>query len=250
MRELGETEPGASQAGTDLATSPTNRSLTPEPAGLSYDEVIALMWDYQTPSVTAYPKALSENPYAEVSFIDASTPHNPAARELTNSSRIVSIRFRAGEIAVGNAALIPTQQKEKCALLASVGLTNEVIGSSLFLTEATIKTHLQHFYNNRSIQGRSHIARTFFETGHYRITTHDDELELRAAELPIIELCALGMNNKAIAHELGLSPLTIKSHLANVSFRNDLYNREQLVMAALLSGQVDYSRPVREFVHD
>jgi len=57
-------------------------------------------------------------------------------------------------------------------------------------------------------------------------------LGLTRRELEILGLLAQGKSNKEIARDLGLSPNTIKTHLANLYEKLGVRNRTQAVMSA------------------
>lgn len=55
-------------------------------------------------------------------------------------------------------------------------------------------------------------------------------------EMQVVRLVAKGMTNPSIAAELGLSPLTVPSHLARVGAKFGTNNRAGLVGAAIRTG--------------
>lgn len=57
-------------------------------------------------------------------------------------------------------------------------------------------------------------------------------------ELQILQFAADGMTNSEIGDELGISPLTIKSHLGRIARRLGSGERAQLVLLALRSGAI------------
>lgn len=63
--------------------------------------------------------------------------------------------------------------------------------------------------------------------------------EISTSEYMVIQGLAQGKTNKAVAAGIGLSPLTIKSHIARITTRLNLQGREQLVALAVLQGWVE-----------
>ncbi len=72
---------------------------------------------------------------------------------------------------------------------------------------------------------------------------------LTARESEVVQLVARGMSNKAIAHQLGISPRTVEGHLNHVFDKLDILSRTELVHYALASrlvvreGDVDDPTP-------
>lgn len=58
----------------------------------------------------------------------------------------------------------------------------------------------------------------------------------RAADLTLLELLSLGLGNKQIAAQVGVSETAIKKRLAALMRRLEVGNRVALVRVALLSG--------------
>ncbi len=61
----------------------------------------------------------------------------------------------------------------------------------------------------------------------------DSSPKLTARELQVVRLVARGMSNKAIAHQLGISPRTVEGHLNHVFDKLDTSSRTELVHFAL-----------------
>jgi DNA-binding NarL/FixJ family response regulator len=64
------------------------------------------------------------------------------------------------------------------------------------------------------------------------------ELQLSPREVTVLTLYAQGMTHPQIAEELGLSPLTIKSHFRRVNQRLQAKNTTHSVVIALTSGWI------------
>jgi DNA-binding NarL/FixJ family response regulator len=61
---------------------------------------------------------------------------------------------------------------------------------------------------------------------------------LSAREVQVLALAADGLSNPEIARELGLSALTVKSHLARMTRRLGAHDRAHLVLLALRAGVI------------
>jgi DNA-binding NarL/FixJ family response regulator len=66
---------------------------------------------------------------------------------------------------------------------------------------------------------------------------------LSARESTVLRLVALGMANKQIARELGISESTVKSHLNSIFGKLGLLSRTQVALYAARSGLVAFERP-------
>ncbi len=62
--------------------------------------------------------------------------------------------------------------------------------------------------------------------------------ELTARELGVLELVAAGRTNRMIGEELGLSALTVKSHLARISRKLGTGDRAELVAIVIRAGRI------------
>jgi len=63
--------------------------------------------------------------------------------------------------------------------------------------------------------------------------------ELTARELGVLELVAAGRTNRLIGEDLGLSALTVKSHLARISRKVGTGDRAELVAIVMRAGRID-----------
>lgn len=64
----------------------------------------------------------------------------------------------------------------------------------------------------------------------------DPSEQLTARETEVVRLVARGMSNKAIAHQLGISPRTVEGHLNHVFDKLGVFSRTELVHYALATG--------------
>jgi DNA-binding CsgD family transcriptional regulator len=64
------------------------------------------------------------------------------------------------------------------------------------------------------------------------------ERRLSAREVQVLALAAEGLSNPEIAERLGLSALTVKSHLSRMTRRLGARDRAHLVLLALRAGVI------------
>jgi len=76
---------------------------------------------------------------------------------------------------------------------------------------------------------------TAFPRGRLRLGRADD---LSAREIEVLQLVAEGQSNKDIGVELGLSALTVKSHLARISRKLGTGDRAEMVAISMRTGYV------------
>jgi DNA-binding NarL/FixJ family response regulator len=79
--------------------------------------------------------------------------------------------------------------------------------------------------------GASHATRPPGERG-------DGVDSLSAREIQVLQLVANGKSNKRIGEDLGLSALTVKSHLARIARKLGTGDRAEMVATALRSGAI------------
>ncbi|NHC46130.1 response regulator transcription factor [Motilibacter aurantiacus] len=63
--------------------------------------------------------------------------------------------------------------------------------------------------------------------------------QLSSRELEVLSLVANGQSNKDVGEALGLSALTVKSHLARIARKLGTGDRAEMVMVALRAGAID-----------
>jgi DNA-binding NarL/FixJ family response regulator len=98
------------------------------------------------------------------------------------------------------------------------------------------------FYSREHLQPTETLLRSLTgmgrELGHFfaRRSSELGPQELTMREREILQLAAQGMSTKAIARHLALSPLTVKTHFANVYAKWDVPDRASAVAKALRTG--------------
>lgn len=110
----------------------------------------------------------------------------------------------------------------RVAILARVTLSAEVseIGDALLLDGCTGARHSDA------------LARAIAETERAGDAMNGGPPRLTARELEVIGLVARGLTNPAIAAHLGVSPHTVKRHLANIFVKENITSRAQAAVVA------------------
>jgi DNA-binding NarL/FixJ family response regulator len=92
-----------------------------------------------------------------------------------------------------------------------------------------------------ALQGKAVIhptlTRAFIEEAQY--VEHRPETHLSRRELQILQMLAYGATTKEIAHQLGISPHTVKTHIERIFEKLGANDRAQAVAIALRKGLVD-----------
>jgi DNA-binding NarL/FixJ family response regulator len=81
------------------------------------------------------------------------------------------------------------------------------------------------------------LTRAFIEEAQYVEPRADTPLSRR--ELQILQMIAYGATTKEVAHQLGISPHTVKTHLERIFEKLGANDRAQAVAIALRRGMVD-----------
>ena len=81
------------------------------------------------------------------------------------------------------------------------------------------------------------LTRAFIEEAQY--VDHKPDAQLSRREAEIMQRIAWGATTKEVAHELGISPHTVKTHLERIFEKLEANDRAQAVAIALRRGLVD-----------
>jgi two-component system, NarL family, nitrate/nitrite response regulator NarL len=81
------------------------------------------------------------------------------------------------------------------------------------------------------------LTRAFIEEAQY--ANHRPDTPLSRRELQILQKIAYGATTKEVAHDLGISPHTVKTHLERIFEKLGANDRAQAVAIALRKGLVD-----------
>ena len=122
------------------------------------------------------------------------------------------------------------------------GLSNEDIARRLFLSVDTVKTHLQHLRETLGARDRCHAAAIAVRAGSVPLEQVDPAgLGLRPLterEKQVLQTLADGCTNAEAGERLGLSPLTVKAHLARIGRVLGVGERTAMVVVALRAGLI------------
>jgi DNA-binding NarL/FixJ family response regulator len=113
-----------------------------------------------------------------------------------------------------------SDREREIAVLVAEGHTNRNIGSTLFLSERTVQTHLSRILSVLGLPSRTAIPAAL---GVGSSTTDAPALTERQEQ--IVRLVAKGHSNAAIASELSISVKTVENHLAGVFARWQVSSR-------------------------
>jgi DNA-binding NarL/FixJ family response regulator len=113
-----------------------------------------------------------------------------------------------------------SDREREIAVLVAEGHTNRNIGSTLFLSERTVQTHLSRILSVLGLPSRTAIPAAL-GIG----SSATDAPALTDRQEQIARLVAKGHSNAAIASELGISVKTVENHLAGIFARWQVSSR-------------------------
>jgi DNA-binding NarL/FixJ family response regulator len=148
---------------------------------------------------------------AEADRLGATSVRKLAAREWRTLS--------GGSAIEGGFSSLSDRERE-IAVLVAEGHTNRSIGSTLFLSERTVQTHLSRILSTLGLPSRTAIPAAL------GVGSLDVEAPpLTARQEDIARLIAKGHANALIARELGISVKTVENHLAGIFARWQVSSR-------------------------
>jgi DNA-binding NarL/FixJ family response regulator len=123
-----------------------------------------------------------------------------------------------------------SDREREIAILVAEGHTNRSVGSTLFLSERTVQTHLSRILSVMGLPSRTAIPAALGLGAGVGTGVGDGE---HAAEAPaltdrqeqIARLVARGHSNAHIARDLGISVKTVENHLAGIFTRWQVSSR-------------------------
>jgi DNA-binding NarL/FixJ family response regulator len=119
-----------------------------------------------------------------------------------------------------------SDREREIAVLVAEGHTNRSIGSTLFLSERTVQTHLSHILSVLGLPSRTAIpAALGLGVGVGAGSSATDAPPLTERQDQIARLIADGQSNAHIARELGISVKTVENHLAGIFTRWQVSSR-------------------------
>jgi DNA-binding NarL/FixJ family response regulator len=113
-----------------------------------------------------------------------------------------------------------SDREREIAVLVAEGHTNRSIGSTLFLSERTVQTHLSRILSVLGLPSRTAIPRAL---GVGSSVTDAPALTQRQEQ--IARLVADGLSNAHVARALGISVKTVENHLAGIFARWQVSSR-------------------------
>lgn len=149
---------------------------------------------------------------AEADALGATSVRKLAAREW----RTLVKNEPSGE---GGFASLSDRERE-IAILVAEGHTNRSIGSTLFLSERTVQTHLSRILSVMGLPSRTAIPAALGVGAH-----SFEAAALTERQEQIAALVARGHSNSHIAAELGISVKTVENHLAGIFTRWQVSSR-------------------------
>jgi DNA-binding NarL/FixJ family response regulator len=118
------------------------------------------------------------------------------------------------------------------AVLVAEGHTNRSIGSTLFLSERTVQTHLAHILSVLGLPSRTAIPAAL-GVGSNEV----DVPTLTGRQEEVARLVAKGHSNSRIAHELGISVKTVENHVAGIFARWQVSSRTAIANVYVASSR-------------
>lgn len=117
---------------------------------------------------------------------------------------------------------------------AADGLSNAEIGGRLFISEETVKVHMARAMALLGAVNRTGAVMTALRAGVVTASHHPlgAAVTFTYQEARVLQALADGGSNAEIAEALGLSALTVKSHLARLSRRMGAGDRTLLAVVA------------------
>lgn len=186
---------------------------------------------------TALHMVLSDKPHTEI-YWDQFVHTNGRPPQLSDDILLSKVVFGSGVIKIKGPLDQPVPPAYKCAVLASLGLTNKEIGALLYVEPNTVKTHMRGFYAATKVPNRLMIAAYFLSTGYYEIEKYGEKLTGSPIEMENAMYIPSGMTNLEISEARQLKgDDTVKTQLKHSMARWGLHSREKITLALLLSGQ-------------
>ncbi|WJV50659.1 helix-turn-helix domain-containing protein [Streptomyces flavofungini] len=121
--------------------------------------------------------------------------------------------------------------------LLALGLSNRLIARELDISEKTAKNHLSSIYLKIGATDRTQAALYARQVGLIgpREVVPSAGPALTARERGVLHLLALGLSNRLIARELGISEKTVKNHLSSIYLKIGATHRTQAALYAQYS---------------
>lgn len=200
-------------------------------------------------NMSAYSLVLSSEPHTTIFWEGIDELDDEPSKLHDKKVRLLKFDFDGSTVNINSPREQPIAQSTKCAILASLGLSNKELGDFLYITEDTVKTHIRQFYEAHCIDSRVGLAKFFFTNGFFNVHS-ETEVELpdyNTREQEILLLLADGMSNREIGSSLFLAEDTVKTYLRSSMTKSRLRTREKLALSLFIRGQIE---PVSRSNHD
>ena len=194
-------------------------------------------------SLPDYLPAESAPPVLVQSVEAASTPYMIKLYEDVQACP-VGISYLGGVAVFSPESTLLTLREKQCASLSMIGDSNHAIGRELFLSEDTVKTHFRRIFKKLDVESRAGLLDRCLdqEVGVMVLASvaAPDRIPLFSRrEKETITEVAKGKSNNALAEEIVLPPMTVKSHMARIWRKLDYTDRSILASVAVFGGFTD-----------
>lgn len=129
-----------------------------------------------------------------------------------------------------------TDRERDLLRLVAQGATNREIAEQLVLSERTVKTHVHHILEKLGVENRAQAAALAVQYGLVPPPRGKARPDLTERELEILRLLAKGATNQEIAHTLGISEHTVKTHVHHILEKLGAGNRAEAAAYAVQLG--------------
>lgn len=124
-----------------------------------------------------------------------------------------------------------SERERQVAVLAAEGFSNRVIGTSLFLSERTVQSHVARVLAAFGIASRSALPSLVAAERLGR--PQEDLAALTPRQWTVAELIADGASNRAIALQLSISVKTVEKHVGEILGRWGLSSRTAIARVVI-----------------
>lgn len=163
--------------------------------------------------------------------------------EVAPEDSIYSLEIMDGRIAVDLHRAAIGKKAAVCAVLASVGMSNDEIAETTGRSPLTIKSHLQRMFDNTGINGRANIADWMFENGVYEVERQATAPHYSVRESQIVNLIVQGFQNKEIGSRLLITENTVKTHMQRITGKLGFSDREAIALASFVFDKTEVEVP-------
>jgi len=129
-----------------------------------------------------------------------------------------------------------TKREKEILDLIGIGLSGKVIAKRLGISQFTVRKHRANMASKLGCHSAAALVSYAVSSAERRRRWSARVLSaLRAREVEIVGLIALGMTSKHIARRLGISPLTVRKHRENAMTKLDVHSIGELIVKVFAS---------------